>query len=53
VGNKKKHPVEVPADDFMAGVEVLSFIKYGRKIIFRKLSVACWQERNEKGRLAA
>ena len=37
----------------IAGVEPLPFSQYGRKILFRKLSVARWQERNEKAGLAA
>lgn len=35
------------------GIEPLPFIQYGRKIVFRKLSIAQWREFNEKGRLAA
>ena len=35
------------------GIEPLPFFQYGRKIIFRRSSVAGWRERNEKGRLAA
>jgi hypothetical protein len=35
------------------GIEPLPFSQYGRKIVFRKLSVAQWRERNEKGRRAA
>jgi len=35
------------------GTEPLPFQQYGRKVIFRKVSIAGWQERNEKGGLAA
>jgi hypothetical protein len=35
------------------GVEPLPYSQYGRKVIFRKASVARWQERNEKSGLAA
>ena len=35
------------------GIEPLPFSQYGRKIVFRKVSVGQWRERNEKGRLAA
>ena len=35
------------------GIESVPFFQYGRKIIFRRSSVAGWRERNEKGRLAA
>jgi hypothetical protein len=35
------------------GVEPLPSIQYGRKVIFRKSSVAHWLERNEKCALAA
>lgn len=35
------------------GIEPVPFFQYGRKIIFRRSSVAGWRERNEKGRLAA
>jgi Helix-turn-helix domain len=37
----------------IGGIEPLPFIQYGRKIVFRKLSIAQWRERNERGRLAA
>lgn len=37
----------------IAGIEPLPFLQYGRKVIFRKLSVAHWQQRSEKGGLAA
>jgi hypothetical protein len=37
----------------IAGIEPLPFIQYGRKIIFRKPSVATWRGRIEKGGLAA
>ena len=35
------------------GIEPLPCIQYGRKFVFRKASVARWQERNEQGGLAA
>ena len=35
------------------GVEPLPFCQYGRKVVFRKLSIAAWRDRNETGRLAA
>ena len=35
------------------GNEPLPFSQYGRKVIFRKLSVSRWQERNEKHGLTA
>ena len=35
------------------GIEPLPFFQYGRRVIFRKLSIARWRERNEKGGLAA
>ena len=35
------------------GIELLPFSQYGRKFVFRKASIARWQERNEKGGLAA
>jgi len=35
------------------GIEPLPCCQYGRKFVFRKLSIAQWRERNEKGRLAA
>jgi len=35
------------------GIEPLPFCQYGRKIVFRKLSIARWRESNETGRLAA
>ena len=35
------------------GIEPLPCIRYGRKFVFRKLSIARWQEHNEKGGLAA
>lgn len=35
------------------GIEALPFCQYGRRIVFRKVSIACWRERNEKGGLAA
>ena len=35
------------------GIEPLPYIHYGRKFVFRKASIACWRERNEKGGLAA
>ena len=34
-------------------VEPLPFSQYGRKSEFRKLPIARWRERNEKGRLAS
>jgi len=34
-------------------IEPLPCIQYGRKVVFRKLSIAQWRERNEKGGLAA
>jgi hypothetical protein len=37
----------------IAGIEPLPFSQYGRKVVFRKLSIAQWRERNEKGGLAA
>jgi helix-turn-helix protein len=37
----------------ISGIEPLPFFQYGRKVIFRKLSIVCWRERNETGRLAA
>lgn len=37
----------------ISGVEPLPCCQYGRKVVFRKLSVARWRERNEKGRRAA
>ncbi len=30
------------------GVELLPYSQYGRKLVFRKASVARWQENNEK-----
>ena len=35
------------------GIESLPFCQYGRKVVFRKVSIARWQERTEKGGLAA
>jgi Helix-turn-helix domain len=35
------------------GIEPPPFCQYGRKIVFRKTSIARWRERNEKGGLAA
>jgi hypothetical protein len=35
------------------GVEPLPYSQYGRKVVFRKASVARWRERNEKSGLAA
>ena len=35
------------------GIEPLPACQYGRKVIFRKLSIAGCRERNEKGGLAA
>jgi hypothetical protein len=35
------------------GIEPLPYSQYGRKVVFRKSSVASWRERNEKGGLAA
>jgi len=35
------------------GIESLPCSQYGRKFVFRKASIARWQERNEKGGLAA
>jgi Helix-turn-helix domain len=35
------------------GIELLPYSQYGRKFVFRKASIARWQERNEKGGLAA
>jgi hypothetical protein len=35
------------------GVEALPCCQYGRKVVFRKLSIARWRERNETGGLAA
>jgi hypothetical protein len=32
----------------ISGVETLPCIQYGRKYVFRKASVARWQENNEK-----
>jgi hypothetical protein len=37
----------------ISGIEPLPFFQYGRKVVFRKLSIARWRERNETGRLAA
>jgi hypothetical protein len=37
----------------IGGIEPLPCIQYGRKFVFRKTSVAGWQDRNEKGGLAA
>jgi hypothetical protein len=37
----------------IAGIEPLPSCQYGRKIVFRKVSIACWRERNETGGLAA
>jgi hypothetical protein len=37
----------------ISGGERLPFCQYGRKIVFRKQSIAGWRERNETGRLAA
>lgn len=34
-------------------IEPLPCSQYGRKVVFRKASLAGWQERNEKGGLAA
>jgi len=35
------------------GIEPLPFCQYGRKIVFRKVSIVRWRESNETGRLAA
>jgi hypothetical protein len=35
------------------GIEPLPCSQYGRKVVFRKASVARWQERNEKSGQAA
>lgn len=35
------------------GIEPLPFCQYGRKVVFRKPSIARWQERNETSGLAA
>ena len=35
------------------GIEALPCCQYGRKVVFRKVSVAGWRERTEKCRLAA
>jgi hypothetical protein len=35
------------------GVEPLPCSQYGRKVVFRKVSVACWRERSENRGLAA
>ena len=37
----------------ITGIEPLPFCQYGRKVVFRKLSIARWRERNETGGLAA
>jgi len=37
----------------ISGIEPLPFTQYGRKIIFRKASIAAWRERIEKRGLAA
>ena len=37
----------------MPGIELLPCSQYGRKVVFRKASIARWRERNEKGGLAA
>jgi len=37
----------------LTGIEPLPFFQYGRKVVFRKLSIIRWRERNETGRLAA
>lgn len=37
----------------ITGIERLPFCQYGRKVVFRKLSIARWRERNETGGLAA
>jgi Helix-turn-helix domain len=37
----------------ISGLEALPHSQYERKIVFRKVSVARWRERNEKGGLAA
>jgi hypothetical protein len=37
----------------LPGIEPLPYSQYGRKVIFRKVSLASWQERTEKTGLAA
>jgi len=37
----------------IAELELLPCCQYGRKVVFRKLSIARWRERNEKGGLVA
>lgn len=37
----------------ICGVEPLPYMQYGRKVVFRKDSVARWKERNEQRGLAA